>query len=124
MRSFPKPAVSMRRERLFLEDIVAAADAIAEFTLRSDQASFEADRMLRSAVLHQLMIIGEAVAHLPQEMRERYPGIPWTDIKAFRNIIVHDYFGIDWEEAWRSATTRVPVLRSQVADLMHAEFPE
>jgi uncharacterized protein with HEPN domain len=114
----------MRRERLVLEDIIAAADAIAEFTLHSDLVSFVANPMLRSAVLHQFMIIGEAVAHLSQELRERYPGIPWTDIKAFRNIIVHDYFGIDWEEAWRSATTRVPVLRAQVADLMHAEFPE
>jgi len=113
----------MRRERLFLEDIIAAADAIAEFTLHSDQASFETNPMLRSAVLHQLMIIGEAVAHLSQELRERYPGIPWTDIKAFRNIIVHDYFGIDWGEAWRSATARVPVLRAQIADILRAEFP-
>jgi len=80
--------------------------------------------MLRSAVAHQLTIIGEAVAQLSGELRERYPDIPWIDIKGFRNIIVHHYFGIDWEEVWRTAIARVPVLRVQVEDILRAEFTE
>ncbi len=114
----------MRRERLFLEDIITAVDTIMEFTRHCDLNSFQSNKMLQSAVLHQLMIIGEAVAHLSPELRARYPEIPWADIKAFRNIIVHDYFGIDWEEAWRSATTRVPMLRSPIAAILRSEFPE
>ena len=113
----------MRRERLYLEDILAAADAIAEFIDGHDYASFEGSQLLRSAVVHQLTIIGEAVAQLPADLRERHPHIPWTDIKGFRNIIVHHYFGIDWEEVWRSATTRVPVLRAQISEILRAEFP-
>ena len=114
----------MRRERLFLEDILTAADAIAEFIQDQGFGSFEANRMLRSAVVHQLTIIGEAVAHLSAELRERHADIPWADVKSFRNIIVHNYFGIDWEEVWRSARTRVPVLRAQVARLLRDEFGE
>jgi uncharacterized protein with HEPN domain len=86
----------MRRERLYLEDIVTAADAIAEFTYAQNPESFEANLMLRSAVVHQLTVIGEAVAHLSEGLRGHHPEIPWTDIKGFRNIIVHNYFGIDW----------------------------
>jgi uncharacterized protein with HEPN domain len=114
----------MRRERLFLEDILAAADAIADFIQQQNYASFEASRLLRSAVVHQLTIIGEAVSQLSAELRARHPGLPWTDIKGFRNIIVHHYFGIDWEEVWLSATARVPVLRVQIADILRSEFPE
>jgi len=113
----------MRRERLYLEDILAAADAIAEFIQGQDYQSFQASRLLRSAVVHQLTVIGEAVGQISPELRERHSGVPWTDIKGFRNIIVHHYFGIDWEEVWRSATTRVPVLRGQIAEILRAEFP-
>ena len=123
-RSSPKPATSMRRERLYLEDILTAADAIAEFTYAQNLESFETNLMLRSAVVHQLTVIGEAVAHLSEGLRGRHPEIPWTDIKGFRNIIVHNYFGIDWAEVWRSATARVPVLRAQVADILRTEVPE
>jgi uncharacterized protein with HEPN domain len=113
----------MRRERLYLEDILAAADAIAGFIQGQDAGSFAANLMLRSAVVHQLTVIGEAVAHLPSELRERHPHIPWSDITGFRNVIVHDYFGIDWMEVWRSATARVPPLRTQAAAILR-ELPE
>jgi uncharacterized protein with HEPN domain len=114
----------MRRERLFLEDIVSAADAIAEFIQGQTQESFEANRMLRSALVHQLTIVGEAVAHLSAELRARHPGTPWTDFKGFRNIVVHNYFGIDWVEVWRAASRDVPLLRIQIAEILQTEFPE
>jgi uncharacterized protein with HEPN domain len=114
----------MRRERLFLEDILSAASTIAEFILGQNPESFAANRMLRSAVVHQLTIIGEAVANLSAELRERHSEIPWSDIKGFRNIVVHNYFGIDWAEVWRAATEDVPILRAQVAGILGSEFQE
>ena len=114
----------MRRERLYLEDIISAADAVTEFINGHDFESFHANRMLRSAVVHQLTIIGDAVAHLSVELRERHSNIPWADIKGFRNIIVHNYFGIDWEEIWLSAEARVPELRERIAGILRVEFPE
>jgi uncharacterized protein with HEPN domain len=113
----------MRRERLYLEDILGAADAIAEFIGGQDLDGFEANHLLQSAVVHQLTIIGEASARLSQELRQRYPDVPWAGIKSFRNVIVHNYFGIDWQEVWLSATIRVPSLRARVAEILRAEFP-
>ncbi len=114
----------MRRERLLLEDIVSAAGEVAEFIESQTAETFETDRMVRSAVVHQLTVIGEAVARLPQELRERHPNIPWTDIKGFRNIVVHNYFGIDWPEVWRAAAIDTPLLRAQVAEILRLEFPD
>ena len=114
----------MRRERLYLGDILAAADAIAGFIQGQDLETFRANLQLRSAVGHQLTIIAEAVAHLSPELRESHPGIPWRDIRGFRNIIVHNCFGIDWEEVWRSATEDAPLLRSQIAGILQDEFAE
>lgn len=75
-------------------------------------------------MVHQLTIIGEAVTRLPLELQERHPNVPWAGIKGFRNIIVHHYFGIDWEEVWRSASVRVPILRSQIVEIQSKEFPD
>ena len=73
---------------------------------------------MRSAVVHQLTVIGEAVARLSPEVKDPHPEIPWTDIKGLRNIVVHNYFGIDWAEVWSAATNDVPVLRSQLIEIL------
>jgi uncharacterized protein with HEPN domain len=51
-------------------------------------------------------------------VRDQHPEIPWTDIKALRNVVVHNYFGIDWLEVWSAASTDVPVLRSQLLEIL------
>ncbi|MFN0167805.1 MAG: DUF86 domain-containing protein [Bryobacteraceae bacterium] len=105
----------MRREQLLLEDILSAADAIAEFVRGQQLESFEANRMVRSAVVHQLTIVGEAVAHLPQEIKTRYPTIPWSDIKGLRNIVVHNFSeSTGWrsgERPWKTSQLSAPRLR-------------
>lgn len=63
----------MRREELYLADIVEAADSIAHFIAGKARDVFLYDDLLRSAVLHKLTIIGEAVAHLSSDFQERYP---------------------------------------------------
>lgn len=73
---------------------------------------------MRSAVVQKLAIFGEAAARLSEELTSRYPGVPWPQIVAFRNILVHAYFGIDWDEVWRAARNRCPVLRKQVTCIL------
>ena len=113
----------MRREELYLADILEAAEAIATFLAGRDEAQFGSDDMLRSAVLHKLMIIGEAVARLPDELKTRHPEVPWGRVVGFRNVVVHVYFGLDWAIVWDTATLRVPELKQTVAEILQAEFP-
>lgn len=112
----------MRHESLYLNDIVEAADHIAKFIAGVDFQTFQDSEMLRSAVAQKLGVIGEAAAHVSEELAARHPEVPWPPIVAFRNILVHAYFGIDWDVVWRAATNRCPVLRVQVASILEADF--
>jgi uncharacterized protein with HEPN domain len=112
----------MRHEILYLSDIVEAADHIAEFIAGADFRTFQESEMLRSAVVQKLGVIGEAAARVPGDLTSRHPEVPWPQIVAFRNILIHAYFGIDWEVVWRVATNRCPVLRGQIADILAADF--
>jgi len=114
----------MRREELYLADMLEAADAIQQFLAGIDRNSFLESDLLRSAVLQKLTIIGEAAARLPKEFRDRHTDIEWTDIIGFRNITVHAYFAVDWSIIWVTAIQDTPELRRVVADILLREYPE
>jgi len=111
----------MRPEKLYLTDIVEAAQSIARFVSGQDFDEFEQNEMMNSAVLQKLTVIGEAASRLPKEFTNRFPEIPWVDIIAFRNIAVHEYFAIRWDIAWTAATEEVPVLEEQVEKILREE---
>src|SRR5438128_631208 len=114
----------MRPEHLYLRDMVEAADNIAFRIAGRSRERFLGDRTVRAAVLHELTVIGEAAARLPAEFRAHHPEVPWSKIIAFRNLLVHEYFGLDWPIVWDTATALVPELREQVARVLSSEFPE
>lgn len=114
----------MRPEKLYLTDIVDAAQAIERFVMGEDFDEFERNEMMNSAVLQKLTVIGEAVSRLPKEFTNRFPEIPWIDIVGFRNIAVHEYFAIRWDIAWVAATEEVPVLKEQIEKILQNEFQE
>jgi uncharacterized protein with HEPN domain len=114
----------MRREPLLLRDIIEAADAIQGFVAGHTEQTFSQSDVLRSAVVQKLTTIGEAAARLPSDLKQRYAVVPWAEIVAFRNILVHAYFGIQWDIVWRAATEEVPELRKQAASMLLAESGE
>jgi len=114
----------MRRELLFLQDILDAADAIAEFVVGLDFPAFAQNRQIRSAVTWELAVIGEAARNITDELRLRYPEVPWSRVVGFRNVVIHRYFGIDWLEVWNTAVRNVPMLREQIVAIFAAEFPD
>ena len=57
---------------------------------------WDQDRLRRDAVLYRLLLLGEIVSALPEAFRKRYPDVAWRQIRAFRNLAVHRYFGVDW----------------------------
>jgi uncharacterized protein with HEPN domain len=111
----------LRRDHLYLADIVEAADSVAQFVAGVRESEFVGNDLLRSAVLHKLIVIGEAAARISEELRARYPGVPWGEIVAFRNIAIHAYFSVKWPVVWTTATQDVPALRSQIAEVLRAE---
>lgn len=107
--------------RLRLEDILAAAERATRFVGTMDLAAFKADELTASAVLHQIFLIGEAAARLPEEIRNRTPDIPWAEIIGMRNIIAHGYFEVDLEVPWKTVRLDLPPLREQMRKLLAAD---
>ena len=114
----------MRPEKLYLTDIVEAAQSIEKFLMGQDLSEFEQNEMMHSAVLQKLTVIGEAAARLSKEFTNRYPDIPWMDIVGFRNIAVHEYFAVRWDIVWVAATEEVPLLCSQVEKILQEDFQD
>jgi uncharacterized protein with HEPN domain len=114
----------MRREELFLSDIVDAAETIERFLVGIDYEQFLQNELVRAAVLQKITVIGEAASRISSEFRADHDGIPWGDVVGFRNIAVHAYFSVDWSVVWDTATEDVPELRRKVAEILRREYPE
>jgi uncharacterized protein with HEPN domain len=92
---------------------------IQRFTrdIRDADALF-ADEKTFDAVLMNFVIIGEAVDRLTEELKEQERQIPWTKIKGFRNIVAHDYFGVDAEEVWQIIKNNLPDLERGIDEIL------
>lgn len=90
-----------RDYRVFLDDILQAAGEVREYTTGLSEKQFFGDRKTIEAVVWNLQIIGEAAKNIPEEIRSRYPSVPWRDMAGLRDIIVHQYFGIKLDLIWK-----------------------
>jgi uncharacterized protein with HEPN domain len=79
----------MRREELYVANLVDNARAVRKYLDGVTRERWDADRVLRDAVLYRMLLLGEIVSALPDELRERYPDVAWRQIRAFRNLAVH-----------------------------------
>jgi uncharacterized protein with HEPN domain len=114
----------MRSDEEFLLDISESTGAILDFIAGLSFDDFLRDRMIRSAVMFEFLVIGEPCAKLSAELRDRYDDVPWNEIIGFRHVIAHGYFGLNWERAWRTATVDVPDLRTRIPEILSAEFSD
>ena len=112
----------MRREELYLTDIIEAADAIERFLRNVQKNTFLKNELIQSAVLQKLTIIGEAATRLPKDFRERHSEIEWEDIIGFRNIAIHAYFAVDWSIVWVAATKETSELKRKITDILAKEY--
>ena len=97
-----------RPYKLFLEDIVGSIQKINKYIKDISFEAFQDDSLIVDAVLRNLEIIGEASRNIPPEIRSAYPDIPWGRMMGLRNIVSHEYFGIDLSIIWRIITLNLP----------------
>ncbi|MFG6430079.1 DUF86 domain-containing protein [Roseateles sp. LYH14W] len=99
--------------RLFVHDMVEFCDQVLLYTHGHDLASLSADRMQFDATMRNLELIGEAATHVPAEVRECAPDIPWRLIVGLRNRLIHAYLSIEPETVWLVITQHVSPLRQR-----------
>jgi uncharacterized protein with HEPN domain len=103
-----------RDPRVFLDDIVDACRKINRYIGDSDLERFRSDEKTLDAVIRNLEIIGEAAKKLPPEVRTAMPSVEWQRIAGLRDVLIHEYFGIDAEIIWDIVITRIPALQATV----------
>ncbi|MBI4431520.1 MAG: DUF86 domain-containing protein [Candidatus Omnitrophica bacterium] len=107
-----------RDYRVYLDDIIEAANKINSYTTKLDLAGFGRDSKTIDAVVRNLEIIGEAVKNLPADFRSKHPRVNWKKIAGLRDILVHEYFGIDNDIVWDIVQNELPVLLNQVKRIL------
>jgi uncharacterized protein with HEPN domain len=113
----------VRSDRDRLLDIIEAIERIERYATVG-QARFAADELLQTWVVHHIQIIGEAARKLSDGFRNAHPEIAWQQIIAMRNILVHDYFGIDVDEVWNTAQRDLPPLKRDLAAILEQLPPD
>ncbi len=100
-----------RREWLGrIDDIINAAEKIITHTKDIEYEDFLNDEWLIDGVLYNITVIGEAARTVPEDFIERYPQVPWVDMQDMRNIIIHQYFGVDYSIVWKTIQEDLPEL--------------
>lgn len=108
----------MRRELLYLEDIVKAIERIERYLFQVERDRFFAEELLQDGVVRNLEIIGEAAKNISEETRQRQSQVPWPEIMRMRDRLAHHYFRLDLEIVWETATQNLSALKEAVTTLL------
>ncbi len=108
----------MSQDRSRLEDIRQAARRIQKFVGDAEANTFRQDEELQSAVIFQLLIIGEATKHLSEELQSSHDEVPWSKMARMRDRLIHGYFDVDVEIVWTTVTRDIPLLLDHLERIM------
>jgi len=105
----------------YLRDMLENANRAIQFTEGMNFESFSKDEKTIYAVIRAVEIIGEATRNIPEEIRIKYPEIPWRDASDMRNKLVHRYFGINLEVIWQTINEDLPMLANVLQEIIRRE---
>lgn len=111
----------MNRSNMSLNDILESMNRIDKYISGVEYDSFLNNQMLIDAVIRNLEIIGEAARNVPEEIRSKYPKIPWRNMIGLRNILIHQYFGVDESIVWEIIQADLPEARPNLLKAIEEE---
>lgn len=111
----------MRRDEVYLLDMLIAARKALKFVEGIDRNEFEDNELVQNAVMRPLEIIGEVSARISTGFRKAHPNIPWRDMVGLRNRLIHEYFRIDFGSVWDTIHNDLPELIQQIEPLIPKE---
>jgi len=102
---------------LFLNDITDNIKNIESFSFGLSKERFRSDILRQNAIMRCLEVIGEATKNIPNSFRTKYPEIPWKKIAGFRDVLIHEYFGVKIDRVWNVIKKDLPDLKKKIIDI-------
>lgn len=107
-----------RDYKVYLEDIVLAIAKIHRYTSGLSLEAFANDERTLDAVVRNLEVVGEAIKKVPESVRSKHPEVDWKKVGGLRDILIHEYFGIDLDIIWDVVQNKLPALEQQVQAIL------
>ncbi|GIQ70750.1 DUF86 domain-containing protein [Xylanibacillus composti] len=105
-------------DKVYLAHIIESIGHIESFVSSGGKEEFYTSRLIQDAVIRNLEIIGEAVKNISKELRADYPDIPWRAIAGLRDVLIHDYMGVDLKAVWGVVDSELPKLRNEIENII------
>ncbi len=111
----------MSRDEVYLHHIMDAIDKIESYA-KVGHDEFMATPHWQDAIIRNFEIIGEATKRLGEEFKSRNPAIPWRSIAGFRDVLIHDYMGVDLNAVWQIIEKQIPSLKKVIRESLEREI--
>jgi uncharacterized protein with HEPN domain len=114
----------MRSPLLYLSEMLNAIRTVKDFIQDMDEETFVMDEKTKSAVTHQILILGEASKNIPEDIKSQAPNLDWKSIAGMRDRLIHAYFKVDYNILWDTAKNRVPKVEKELEKLIDELNPK
>jgi len=108
----------MKDDKLYLIHISECIERIQSYVSRTDKEAFMASSLVQDAVIRNLQIMAESTQRLSDRLKEDHDEIDWYKIAGFRNVLVHDYLGVDVQRVWNIIENEIPALREAIRKML------
>ena len=110
--------MSERSYKVYVNDILDSIKKIESYVKNMTYEDFIKDNLVKDAVLRNIEVLGEAAENIPDDLREEYSEVPWKRIIGLRNIVIHEYFGVDFENIWKIITENIPETKPYIEQIL------
>lgn len=109
-----------KNPKILLGHILESIEEIEKYKRHVTKEKFTKMTMIQDAIIRRIEIIGEAVKKLPSDFKRKYSKIAWAEIAGMRDILIHDYFGVNINIVWKTIQEDIPFLKNQIIELVNS----
>lgn len=104
--------------QIYLNDILESIEIIQKYFQNISEEEFKNNLQIQDAVIRRLEIIGEAARSVSDDFRKSHGEVPWREVADLRNVLIHEYSGIDIKRIWKIVIQDLPILKKQMEDIL------